>query len=240
MICLTNQQQKNHLNHGSAYFNMINKLKSHYFFCPPLPRRCSPPCRPSLQGLLPSLFILFLPGSMIAAPPPSPNSPFSKNLADANPTHFDSKFIDKELAKPNSMLEMALKEVEHQNKKKKPTYSLEWLPMVRLIVVFLGASSLWRPPHGRTRHIILVCVTLAASCLAALAAFGMLSCQSARRQQLHCPVGRLIVVFSFQFFCNPKQNQQINHGRFAYKKKNFDLSNYQMDCKHKRSSKCHA
>jgi hypothetical protein len=34
------------------------------------------------------------------------------------------------------------------------------------------------------------------------------------------------------------QNQQINHDGFTYTKKNFNLSNYQMDCKHKRSSYC--
>ncbi len=71
-----------------------------------------------------------------SCPPPSPKSPFLKYLADESPTHFDSKYIDEELAKPNSALEMVLKEVEAPNKKKKPIYSTEWLPMVRLIVVF--------------------------------------------------------------------------------------------------------
>jgi hypothetical protein len=89
-----------------------------------------------------------LPGWTIAALlPPSPKSPFSKYPADACPTHFDSKFINEELAKPNSALEMALKEVEHQKKKKKPTYSMMWLPMVRLIVVFVGTLSLWHCPR---------------------------------------------------------------------------------------------
>jgi hypothetical protein len=62
--------------------------------------------------------------------PPSHQSPFLKYLADASPTHFDSKFINEELAKPNSSLELALKEVDIKIKKKKPTYSTEWLPMV--------------------------------------------------------------------------------------------------------------
>jgi hypothetical protein len=52
------------------------------------------------------------------SPPLSPKSPFSKYLADASPTHFNFKFINKELAKPNGMLEMALKEVEHKKKKR--------------------------------------------------------------------------------------------------------------------------
>jgi hypothetical protein len=54
-----------------------------------------------------------------------------KYLADASPTHFDSKFINEELAIPNSALEMALKKVEHKNKKKKQTFLMEWLLMVR-------------------------------------------------------------------------------------------------------------
>jgi hypothetical protein len=59
---------------------------------------------------------------MIAAlPPPSSKFSFLKYLADASPTHFDSKFVYKELAKPNSTLEMALKEVDIKNKKKQLT-----------------------------------------------------------------------------------------------------------------------
>jgi hypothetical protein len=36
----------------------------------------------------------------------------------------------------------------------------------------------------------------------------------------------------------PHQNQQINHGGFTYGKKNFNLTNYQMDCKQKHSFEC--
>jgi hypothetical protein len=62
--------------------------------------------------------------------PPSPQSPFLKYLADGSPTHSNSKFIDEELAKPNSAFELALKEVDIKIQKKKPTYLTEWLPMV--------------------------------------------------------------------------------------------------------------
>jgi hypothetical protein len=53
----------------------------------------------------------------------------------------------------------------------------------------------------------------------------------------HCPAD---CFFSNpNFFATQKKtlNQQINHGGFTYTKRNFNLSNYQMDCKHKRSSK---
>jgi hypothetical protein len=45
--------------------------------------------------------------------PPASKYPFFAYLANASPTHFDSKHIDDELQKPDSKLQMILKEAEN-------------------------------------------------------------------------------------------------------------------------------
>jgi hypothetical protein len=101
-----------------------------------------------------------------SSPPPSPKSPFSKYLADASLTHFNSKYIDEELAKPNSTLDMVLKEVKAPNEKNTNLLhevasrgllcfhypaALARHPFVRIVfVVAPGALSCW--PHWRASH----------------------------------------------------------------------------------------
>ncbi len=93
-------------------------------------------------------------------------------------------------------------------------------PNGKLIVVFVGASMLMRHLSHQPR---LPGVILSAG------AQLLLFC---------CPAD---CCFSNpNSFATPQktQNQQINHGRCTYTKKNFNLRNYQMDCRHKCSSNC--
>jgi hypothetical protein len=95
--------------------------------------------------------------------------------------------------------------------------------MVRQIVVFIGTLSLWHCTHRCAGHIVLVCVTSALACLAALATFHALSCQSVHRQITRCPMGRLIVVFSSQFFMQPQTNPANQPWRIHLHKEEYQL-----------------